>query len=161
MTTSDARGPNPVKRANPADYSAYFSAPAPQMVRVISTNIRAFGWTEVEPRVGALVVTFASGATYRYAAVPQQVFQLLLVSESKGGAFHDLVKRGPYPCVRTDTSNERRIQAVALALSGRQRTFKEIKTALTALVDECLADVKQDVYDRDPDEPEIYGRTEP
>lgn len=148
MTPSDARGPRPVKKANPADYSQYFSAPAPEMVPVISTNIRAFGWTEVEPRVGALVVTFASGATYRYAPVPRQVFDLLLVAESKGGTFNDLVKRGPYAAVRIarlSVNDEQRIQALARALTVDAMmhwTLPEVIGALRGLVGECLSEAR-------------------
>lgn len=75
----------------------YLQAPTPELTPVVSSTIAAIGWLEMEPRVGTLTVQFKSGATYVYAPVPVQVYQLLMLpGQSVGGTFHDLVKRGPY-----------------------------------------------------------------
>lgn len=43
-----------------------------------------------------LFVYFHSGGAYAYYGVPQEVFQVLIDSESVGIAFHKLIRNGGY-----------------------------------------------------------------
>lgn len=59
------------------------------MISVESSHIRQFGYAE---DAAALFIRFVNGSLYRYSGVPSTVYEGLLSAESKGKAFHRLVK---------------------------------------------------------------------
>lgn len=61
-----------------------------QRIRVDSTVIAAVAYSTE----AALDIEFTSGATYRYFAVPAQLFQEFLAAESKGVFFNRRIR----PC---------------------------------------------------------------
>jgi hypothetical protein len=66
-------------------------------IRVDSTVIAAVAYSTE----AALDIEFTSGATYRYFAVPAQLFQEFLAAESKGVFFNRRI-RPCYPSVKVD-----------------------------------------------------------
>lgn len=65
----------------------------PGRILVNSTAIAAVTYLP-EPEQAALDVEFTSGATYRYFAVPVQLFHEFLSAESKGAFFNRRIR----PC---------------------------------------------------------------
>jgi hypothetical protein len=60
------------------------------MTRVDSTSLAAVGYDRA---AGALLVTFRdSGETYRFAGVPEPLFDQLLTAPSKGAFFNRWIK---------------------------------------------------------------------
>lgn len=60
-----------------------------EMKEVVSSNIHSVGFelgesAVGEPKVGTLQVKFTQGGLYRYYAVPQEVYEGMMASESKG-----------------------------------------------------------------------------
>jgi hypothetical protein len=61
----------------------------PEMIFVDSSNIEAIGY---EPDQNELHVRFLTGETYVYSEVPQDVFDQLVYSDSKGSYFNRFIK---------------------------------------------------------------------
>lgn len=66
-------------------------------IPVSSTAIAAVAYSAE----AALDIEFASGARYRYFAVPEQLFHEFLASDSKGAFFNQRIKPR-YPCTKID-----------------------------------------------------------
>ena len=60
-----------------------------QRTAVQSSNIKAVGY---DLRSGQMEVEFNSGSVYRYARVPQILYQGLLAAPSAGSFFNDRIK---------------------------------------------------------------------
>ncbi len=59
------------------------------MIQVNSSNIEQVAY---DPTTATLLVHFHGGGQYSYAGVPQDVFDALLNSESKGKYFNKYIK---------------------------------------------------------------------
>lgn len=70
--------------------------PAIAMQPVMSSNLEAVGYDDA---TSTLAVQFKNGSTYRYDAVPLDVFQQLLTAPSVG-AFYSSSIRGKYEGTR-------------------------------------------------------------
>lgn len=57
--------------------------------RLSSTTITHAAW---DPDTGKLELTFASGESYDYESVPQDVFEGLVAAPSAGRFFHQFIK---------------------------------------------------------------------
>lgn len=66
------------------------------MIPVESSNLAAIGYNG---RSAVLTISFRSGGTYQYYAVPQAVYHQLMASASLGSFFAALIKP-IYPCCR-------------------------------------------------------------
>jgi len=60
---------------------------------VASSSLVSVGYS---PEVSTLEIEFRHGASYQYFAVPQHIFDGLLVATSKGAYFNEHIK-GVYP----------------------------------------------------------------
>jgi hypothetical protein len=65
-----------------------------EMIRVNSSAIAAIGY---EPMAQQMAIKFKQGHAYTFCRVPQQVFDGLLASVSKG-TYYDYHIRGRYHC---------------------------------------------------------------
>lgn len=65
---------------------------------VESSNILAIGF---EKETGTLGVTFTSGDEYLYSDVPESIYDELLVAESVGKAFNQMI-RGEYVALKVE-----------------------------------------------------------
>lgn len=74
----------------------------PSMFSVESSNIAAFGYDQGSQ---TLVTQFTNGTRYSYEAVPLEVFGQLLAAESKGSAFHELIKKGGFNFQKLEVPN--------------------------------------------------------
>jgi len=63
-----------------------------EFVAVISSNIESLEWFDN----GDLDVVFKRGGTYRYSAVPREVFEQVDNAESVGSEHASLIKGGGY-----------------------------------------------------------------
>ena len=71
------------------------------MPAVESSVIRGVEYDEDEK---ALLVTFTSGLTYRYAGFPETEYDALLTAPSKGGFFNERIK-DRYPFTQSPARN--------------------------------------------------------
>lgn len=65
-----------------------------QMIRVSSSGISAVGYDAASRR---MKITFVQGHTYDFCGVPQNIFDGLLRSSSKGGYYNEFI-RDRYRC---------------------------------------------------------------
>jgi len=63
------------------------------MTPVISGNIRAIGYSDINSR---LYVSFSTGFDYCYFDVPRSVFDDFLAAPSKGSFLRDVIKANRY-----------------------------------------------------------------
>jgi lysyl-tRNA synthetase class 2 len=75
------------------DWLGGYRADQVRRVQLRSSTIASAGY---DPESGCLEVVFNKGPTYRYFAVPERVFEQLLLAESHGRYLNQHIK-GRYP----------------------------------------------------------------
>jgi hypothetical protein len=68
-----------------------------EMTPVNSSNIGSIGY---DPETATLRIQFVKGGIYDYQGVPQDVYEGLLSSGSKGNFVNEFIKKAGYPCIR-------------------------------------------------------------
>jgi hypothetical protein len=68
------------------------------LIPVVSTNLKAVGWSYFAPTIQLLEVEFLSGSLYLYYDVPGEVFYGLLLAPSKGFYFWLYIRCKTFDC---------------------------------------------------------------